>query len=146
MASLNFLSKSFIPAHPLGGWEMRQVTIKALYRNLSKEMADLPFEVTKNGEHLACVVEQCIYVDDVQSLDKVPKIEGKNHYTGHEVRKMDIGLDQKPKKIHNKDWVNQARAMPKHAHNISTIDTRSTNFEMPAFFKPQLKSAKKGEK
>jgi len=53
---------------------MRRVTIKALYRNLSKEMADLPFEVTRLGE---CVGFMVASLDQSgESLDNLhPKVE-----------------------------------------------------------------------
>lgn len=36
---------------------MRRVTIRELYRGLSKEMRDLPFEVVRNGEVVGVMVE-----------------------------------------------------------------------------------------
>ena len=42
---------------------MRKVSIKSLYKNLSKEMSDLPFEVTNRGKRIAFVVSglDCTY-------------------------------------------------------------------------------------
>ena len=34
---------------------MRTITIKQLYKSLSKELGDLPFQITKNGEVVAIV-------------------------------------------------------------------------------------------
>ena len=87
---------------------MRRVTIKALYRDLSKEMADLPFEITKGGKHLGYVIE---------SLDK----------PGMETDTPNKSLDQKPKSLDTeengldlvgkirqaREWEKDRKAMPK---------------------------------
>ena len=43
---------------------MRKVSIKNLYKDLSKHLYNLPFEITNRGKHMAYVVE---------GLDNIPK-------------------------------------------------------------------------
>ena len=69
---------------------MRQISIKNLYKNLSKEFEDLPFEVTKHGKTVAYVSK---------SLDNVLNgLDKKGEKTATEVKSLDNvlkGLDKK---------------------------------------------------
>ena len=47
---------------------MRKVTIKQLYKDLSKELADLPFTITRRGVPIAVVGG----LDDTKGLDQKP--------------------------------------------------------------------------
>jgi len=56
---------------------MRQVNIKELKNNLSKELQDLPFEITKFGRVVGVVCEKGSHLDDAK-VEKVieSKIKG----------------------------------------------------------------------
>ena len=55
---------------------MRTITIKQLYKSLSKELGDLPFQITKGGVPIAVVLglDQKVNV----SLDQEPKSKKKS--------------------------------------------------------------------
>jgi len=54
---------------------MRRVTITNLYRNLSAELSDLPFEITKDGKDVAVVL-----VPSSKSLESVKSLESENSF------------------------------------------------------------------
>ena len=50
---------------------MRKVSIKALYKNLSKELTNLPFKIEKNGVVFAVVLGQGL--DSTEGFSQGPK-------------------------------------------------------------------------
>jgi len=92
---------------------MREVAIKNLYRNLSKELYDIPFAITKDGVIVGYVVKECLDKPieiSLSGLDKKAKGLDKPAKTINSgldnIKKESNGLDHRSKwKIeHPRDW------------------------------------------
>ena len=75
---------------------MREVSIKSLYRGLSREVLELPFAITRSGRVIGYVVESLDQKPEkAQSLDQEPKKGLDQPQKGLDLEsKTDKGLDR----------------------------------------------------
>jgi len=96
---------------------MRKIPIKNLYKTLSKELAELPFAITKKGRIVAYVVPGSGPDRTPNSLDHKPNSLDQD--TQNETKTppdMANGLDQKPNSLDQNNLGLDARLKYKSSH------------------------------